>query len=245
MTTAITDLLAQLEAPGTFATRLRASADDLEIAITGVGQLTLPITARVAQKLRSVARPSPFGLREQTLHDPTVRNTWEIATSRVKISARRWKPALAKHLATVQEELGLPEGCELKAIFDKLVLYEEGQFFKAHQDSEKCDDMVATLVVVLPSEYGGGSLSVEHRGEKKSFHRIKSQSTDLSLLAFYADCHHEVSAVSKGFRVALTYHLVLEGQSNAGTLKAPADLVNHLTERVREHFFVPVADRSV
>ena len=52
MTTAITDLLAQLEAPGTFATRLRAPADDLEIAITGVGQLTRPITARVAQKLR-------------------------------------------------------------------------------------------------------------------------------------------------------------------------------------------------
>ncbi len=243
MTTAITDLLAQLEAPGTFATRLRAPADDLEIAITGVGQLTLPITARVAQKLRSVARPSLFGLREQSLHDPTVRNTWEIATSRVKIAARRWKPALAKHLATVREELGLPEGCELKAIFDKLVLYEEGQFFKAHQDSEKSDDMVATLVVVLPSEYGGGSLSVEHRGEKKSFRRIKSQSTDLSLLAFYADCHHEVSAVSKGFRIALTYQLLLEGQSDAGPLKAPADLVNHLTERVREHFSVPIADR--
>lgn len=243
MNTATTDLLARLEAPGTFATRLSGTADVLDILVTGVGRLDFPLTARVAQKLRSVARPSPFGLREQTLHDQAVRNSWEVATSRVKIAGRRWKPALAKHLATVQADLGLPAECALTAVFDKLVLYEQGQFFKAHQDSERSDDMVATLVVVLPSEYSGGSLHVEHRGEKKAFHRTKSQSTELSLLAFYADCHHEVRAVSKGFRVALTYQLMLEGRSNAKMLKAPVDLVEQLTERVREHFAVPTVVR--
>jgi len=48
------------------------------------------------------------------------------------------------------------------------IVCEEGQFFKAHQDSERDDHMVASLVVVLPSDYEGGSLTVEHRGEKKT-----------------------------------------------------------------------------
>ena len=35
----------------------------------------------------------------------------------------------------------------------------------------------------------------------------------LTLIAFYADCHHQVKPVTEGYRVALTYNLVLE---NAG-----------------------------
>jgi len=239
MTTAIAELLAQLDAPGTFATRLRASAGDLEITVKDVGRLSFPITPRIAQKLRSVARPSPFGLGEKTLHDPTVRNTWEVAASRVKISAQPWKPALKAHLAALHDELGFPDGCELHAEFDKLLLYEKGAFFKTHQDSEKSDDMVATLVVVLPSEYSGGSLIVEHGGKKKTFPRLKSQSTDLSLLAFYADCHHEVRPVSKGVRVALTYRLSLHGRSSGASMKGHAKVIERLTERVREHFATP------
>ena len=130
MTAPITDLLTQIEAPGAFATRLRAPANGLEVEVTGVGPLNFPITARTAQKLRGVARPSPFGLREQTLHDPSVRNTWEVAPSRVKITARRWKPVLATYLRRLQTDLGFPDECELEAVFDKLLPYAAGQFFK-------------------------------------------------------------------------------------------------------------------
>jgi predicted 2-oxoglutarate/Fe(II)-dependent dioxygenase YbiX len=245
MSAPITDLLTQIEAPGTFATRLRAPADELEVEVTGVGPIHFPITARVAKKLRAVARPSPFGLREQTLHDPTVRNTWEVAASRVKIAARTWKPALARHLRTVQTDLGLPDETQLEAVFDKLLLYEEGQFFKPHQDSEKGDQMVGTLVVILPSEYSGGAVAVEHRGEKRVFRRAASQATDLSLLAFYADCHHAVSPIKSGVRVALTYQLRLGGRSKAARPTLRGDMLDRLTTRLREHFAVPVVKRYI
>lgn len=89
VTASLASMLAQIDAPGTFATRLRAPARDLDIEVKGVGPIDLPISARLAAKLRSVARPSPFGLRDQTLHDASVRVTWEIAAGRVKIAARR------------------------------------------------------------------------------------------------------------------------------------------------------------
>lgn len=81
MSEVITEVLSQITAPGTFASRLRMPAESLEVEVTGVGPIRFPITARSAQKLCAVARPSPFGLREQTLHDLSVRNTWEVAAS--------------------------------------------------------------------------------------------------------------------------------------------------------------------
>lgn len=243
MTAPITALLAQIEAPGTFATRLRAPAGDLEIEVKGVGPLKFPITARLAQKLRNVARPSPFGLREQTLQDPSVRNTWEVAGSRVKIAARRWKPVLATYLRTLQTDLGFPDECEVEAVFDKLLIYEKGQFFKPHQDSEKDDEMVGTLVVILPSQYEGGAMTVEHRGEKKVFRRVESQAKHLSLLGFYADCHHAVSPIKSGVRVALTYQLRLAKRSKVALPKVRADLIERLTGAVREYLSAPIARR--
>lgn len=121
----IAELLADLEAPGTFATRLRASAADLAIAVKGVGALPLPITPELASRLRSVAKPSPFGLREETRHDRSVRSSWEIAPSRVKIRARGWTTALETHLREIASALGMPEGARLEAVFDKLLIYGE------------------------------------------------------------------------------------------------------------------------
>jgi hypothetical protein len=100
--------------------------------------------------------------------------------------------------------------------------------------------MVGTLVVILPSEYSGGAVAVEHRGEKKVFRRAVSQATDLSLLAFYADCHHAVSPIKSGVRVALTYQLRLSGRSKAPRPTVRGDLLDRLTTGLREHFAVPV-----
>ena len=147
---------------------------------------------------------------------------------------------LTSCLQTVQSELGFPEACELKAVFDKLLIYQEGQFFKPHQDSEKADEMVGTLVVILPSEYSGGTVTVEHRGEKKSFRRVDGQARELSLLAFYADCHHTVSPIKSGVRVALTYQLRLSAAAGAVRPSVPAAVVDRLAAGVQEHFAVPV-----
>jgi predicted 2-oxoglutarate/Fe(II)-dependent dioxygenase YbiX len=240
MTASIANLLSLLKPAGAFATRLRAPAADLELEVTGLGTVKLPITARAAQQLRAAASPSAFGLREQTLHDPNVRNSWEVGPRRVKLSAR-WEEALRGHLVEIQDALGVPAGAVLRAELDKLLLYEQGQFFKPHQDSEKSDDMVGTLVVVLPSQYTGGALTVEHRGERSTFKRLATQAKDLSLLAFYADCHHEISPVSTGVRVALTYRLVLDARGAEVSLRDHGALVERLTGQVRAHFETPVA----
>src|SRR6266702_1464222 len=87
------------------------------------------------------------------------------------------------------------------AVLHAMLVYGKGQFFLPHQDSEKDDAMVGTLLVSLPSAHTGGELVVEHGGESVTYRTSKEE---LSFVAFYADCRHEVKPVKSGYRVTLT-----------------------------------------
>lgn len=90
----------------------------------------------------------------------------------------------------------------------KLLLYEEGAFFKAHKDSEKVPGMFGTLVICLPSEHTGGEVHLVQGKEKRILQTAESSKFDLSALAWYSDVQHEVQPVTSGYRLVLTYNLV-------------------------------------
>ena len=228
----IAEALAQIRGSGSFCARHTASADDLLIEVKDVGALRFPVPAEQAWDLLRVARPARYGLREQTLLDPVVRDTWEIPRSRVKIDKRRWNRTLRPMLTRVAADLGLPEGIRLTAELHSMLVYTPGQFFRAHQDSEKSDTMVASLVVTLPGAFAGGSLVVEHSAERVEHRWAKDK---LTFAAFYADCVHEVRPIRSGHRIVLTYNLmVADGPSVSPPPAGAAD--TEMTELLREHF---------
>jgi hypothetical protein len=236
MATAARDRLARTlrgDAQAAFSVDLTARMADLSLQVEGFGQVRFPLTPAKARKLAGLGQPARFGRGEETLTDPDVRDTWEIPKHLIRAE---WNDAALKDiLATVKEELGLPNAAELAADLHSLLVYEPMQFFLAHQDSEKDDSMVGTLVVTLPSSYAGGELMVGHNEEWKAYRGSK---TALSLVAFYADCRHEVLRVTSGYRITLTYNLLLHGDTSRpdgdeGTIAELADLL-------REHFSTPV-----
>jgi hypothetical protein len=216
-----------------FSVELTAAAGNLKLEVEGFGPVRLPVTPVKARKLIGFGQPARFGRGEETLTDPGVRDTWEIPTRLVRAN---WDDVLLKDvLATVKEELGLPTRAALTAEFHSLLVYEPDQFFLPHQDSEKDDSMIGTLVVTLPSAFTGGELVVGHNEERKASRGSKKE---LSLVAFYADCRHEVLKVESGYRITLTYNLLLRGDASRpagddGTVAELADLL-------REHFSTPV-----
>src|SRR5574342_235587 len=173
---------------GTFSARCTARPGDLQLEVRGVGLIGLPVTTGQAKELVLVARPAKFGKGEQTLLDPGVRDTWEIPRSRVVIDKPRWNAALRPILDKLRADLGLPEGCALAAEFHSMLVYAPGQFFAPHQDSEKHDDMIGSLVVMLPSAAQGGTLVIEHGGVTVKYRGSKDS---LSFVACYADCRHQ------------------------------------------------------
>jgi predicted 2-oxoglutarate/Fe(II)-dependent dioxygenase YbiX len=236
MVTAARDRLARAllgDAKAAFSAELTLRAEKLSLAVEGFGPVGFPVTPAKARKLAGLGQPARFGRGEQTLTDPDIRDTWEIPRHLVR--AEWTGGALQVILATVREELGLPNAAELTADLHSLLVYEPNQFFLVHQDSEKDDSMVGTLVVTLPSSYTGGELIVGHNEERKAYRGSK---TALSLVAFYADCRHEVLRVKSGYRITLTYNLLLHGDTSrpAGDEGAVAELADLL----REHFRTPV-----
>src|SRR5207244_1024678 len=168
-----------------FSARRTAPVDDLELDVRGVGRVLLPVSAEQANQLCRVGRPATYGLGDKTLLDARVRNTWEIPISRVKLNQRRWAKALVPARDCLRADLGLPPGCRLKAELHSMLVYGAGQFFVPHQDSEKADAMVGSLVVTLPSSFKGGALVVRHAGMSATY---RSPKKSLSLVAFSADC---------------------------------------------------------
>ncbi|HEV2372890.1 MAG TPA: 2OG-Fe(II) oxygenase, partial [Streptosporangiaceae bacterium] len=231
----LAQILAGAAAPAASSVALTAKADDLRLEVEGVGRVRFPVPAEQARRLCQLGQPARFGRGEETLTDPEVRDTWEVPKNLVRIE---WNGVLATVLSTVREQLGLASCCQLAADFHSMLVYEPGQFFAPHQDSEKDDTMIGSLVVVLPSAHTGGQLVVEHAGAAKTYRGSKSA---ISLVAFYADCRHEVRPVKSGYRVTLTYNLLVSGDTGRPAVGDDAT-VGELARCLTEHFTIRVTN---
>jgi 2OG-Fe(II) oxygenase superfamily len=218
--------------PG-FSATAEAEPGLLGLEVAGVGPVRFPVTPAAARKLCGIGVPARYGQGTQTLTDVSVRDTWEVPRDAVTI---RWDGAFGSILDTLREDLGLAPSCSLRAEFHSMLVYEKGQFFLPHQDSEKDDAMVGTLVVTLPSKYTGGDLVIEKNGTKVE---CRGSASKLALAAFYADCRHEVRSVKTGNRITLTFNLLLDGAVQQPS--AAAGAVGDVARQLREHFTTPVA----
>lgn len=238
MTAAITNILARLAPGGSFAAVRTSPSDCLRFEVDGAGAIPLPITPKYAKKLIDVATLAPFGRGSETIVDKNVRDSWKIPADRVRIDEQRFLPALRGILEDLAAALGLPLGASFEPQLHDLLIYGPGQFFLPHQDSEKVDGMVATLVVGLPSNYSGGDFMVTHNGRSKTFRPDPHHgSGQLEFMAFYADCRHEVRPIRSGFRAALTYTLALRGDTSGDE---PSRLAaEELTGALRSYFATP------
>ncbi len=72
--------------------------------------------------------------------------------------------------------------------------------------------MFATLVTQVPSVFEGGILRVMHANSTTQFYSFAvAPESYFYAAAFYADCEHEVSPVTKGHRLCLLYNIVRKG----------------------------------
>jgi Rps23 Pro-64 3,4-dihydroxylase Tpa1-like proline 4-hydroxylase len=213
---------------------------DLNVTIAGVGSLQFPLQIQHIESLLKESVASKFGLREQTLLDKGVRDTSEISAEKVSVQINQQK--FNQMLADMRKQLGLSEDTILTPHLHNLLIYGPGQFFKPHQDSEKLDGMVATLVIILPSPHIGGDLIVQHKQHTTQLESESLMPQNLKCAAFYADCQHEVKPVKQGYRVALTYNLVLKSKSANNPMTSTKHHNPTLIQALKDYFTREVDD---
>src|SRR5690242_5789049 len=83
-------LLGDSKPSESFSAQLSAPAHLVQVEVSGVGPLRLPVRAPLAKKLIAVARPAMFGQAEETLTDTRVRDTWELTPDQVTLGGPGW-----------------------------------------------------------------------------------------------------------------------------------------------------------
>ncbi|KAL4429213.1 hypothetical protein ABPG77_010192 [Micractinium sp. CCAP 211/92] len=211
---AILAALDEVEAPGELACGGQSPR--------GVGPLTLPLSPEAAAALAGVVQPAPYGRGAATLVDPAVRRCVQLEPAQMSLrNEEAWGAELGRVVAAAAEGLGLPPQA-LQAELYKCLLYGPGDFFSAHKDTEKAAGMVATLAICLPRRCakGGGRLLVRHGGQQQAFFagrgvpgaQPQPKPCRCSWAAFFADCEHEVQALTAGHRICLIYNLLHVGE---------------------------------
>jgi hypothetical protein len=191
------------------------------VEIEGAGTLSFPVLdAQIAAIVRRAKR-APYGRGPETIVDTSVRKVWQVAPDKVKLGGKSWVANFETILSKVKAGLGC-EDANVSAELYKALVYDRGGFFLAHRDTEKADGMFGTLVVTLPSTYRGGALRIRHAGREVTVDTNTVDPSELSYVAFYADCEHEALPVREGNRICLVYNLVQKQSKTRHTiLKAP------------------------
>ena len=222
------DSLARIKGNGSFVTSNSAPFVFPGLTVHGLGEIAYPINQMQAKALIQVAHKAPFGKGLQTIVDDTVRSAWEIDAEKLHFNGLEWDKLLTKTLAYIKPQLGI-EDYEIEAHLYKMLIYEKGDFFLSHRDSEKEKGMFGTLIMGLPSKHVGGELLVRFDGEEKSIQFAESASNNnIPYVAFYADCEHEVKPLTDGVRVCLVYNLVQKENHKAIRLEPIGGHVSEL-----------------
>ena len=101
-----------------------------------MGRIGLPLCRSQAVELKRYCEQAPYGRRQETIVDTSVRNAWQLDASRLTIG-----PTIKKAVTLLVPQLANDRGCQgvtIKALPYKLVLYEEGGFFLPHRDMREC-----------------------------------------------------------------------------------------------------------
>ena len=203
--------LQKIEQPGSFSTSGTMAPCFLGLEVAGIGPIGLPLTEGQAKEIINHCAQAPFGRGEQTVVDKNVRRVWQMDPGQFQLRNPAWDGRVAALVEHVKEQLGVGDRPVSHHLY-KLLMYEQESFFIAHRDTEKVDNMFATLVVVLPSEYEGGELILRHDGEVQTIGFGGENSRyQIQYAAFYADCEHEIKPVISGYRCCLIYNLALAG----------------------------------
>ena len=212
--------------------------------INKFGELAFPISSAQIETLIGHAKKAPFGKGEATVLDNTVRSTWEIDAAQITFKNPQWDKLIGKIIKHIKPILGI-EDHTISANLYKMLIYEPGDFFLTHRDSEKETGMFGTLIIGLPSTHTGGEFVVGFDGNEHQF-SFASAANDYKIpfIAFYADCEHEVKPVLSGYRVCLTYNLVQKTAAikpKAYALQTKVDELAKLFQGAEEEFSTPKA----
>ncbi len=221
------ELLETIEGNGSFESSGVKKITLPGIRIKGVGEIGFPIPSIQIREIIKIATKAPFGKGSKTITNTAVRSAWELNVDQFSFHNEDWTTFIKNIVEEVKEGLGIEANTIVPSLY-KLLIYEEGDFFLSHKDSEKELGMFGTLIIGLPSTHTGGELAIRFDGKEKIIDfSTPSSNYKIPYVAFFADCDHEIKPITSGYRVSLVYNLI---QSSGSQKISQTHISTHIDE---------------
>lgn len=183
-------------------------------------------------------KPASFGAGKRTRYDRTVRDALQLNAEGGAFRVEHFAPESAGLLKQIQRELVPHDRSPITAELYSLNVYRSNGHFAPHKDTPRGKDMIGTLVVCLPSQFGHGAFVLTHRGIVQKFDWGKAiaaqkEANQLHWAAFFGDVDHQIERVWFGVRVTLTYLLRRGPESEPAINIASEDLEPQVREAWR------------
>jgi hypothetical protein len=228
--TQILELLESIQGNGSFETSGSMEVTLPGLHIKGIGEIGIPLIPLQIKEIVEISKRAPFGRGGKTITDTKVRSAWELDADQLSFHNKDWDQFIENVLQKVKVGLGI-ETNPIAASLYKLLIYEKGDFFLSHKDSEKEPGMFGTLIIGLPTAHTGGELLVRFDGKEEIIDfSTPSGKYKIPYAAFFADCEHELKPITSGYRIVLVYNLIqASGLHNPG-LSYISDKVGQMAE---------------
>lgn len=237
----ILDILCEVKGSGKFVSNHINQFVFPNLEIKEVGELSFPINEVQAKSLINSAQKAPFGIGKNTIIDTHIRSAWEIDANQLNFKGKEWEEFLDKAITKAKKDLGI-ESYNVSAFLYKMLIYETGDFFLSHRDTEKQKGMFGTMTITLPSKYTGGDLVVKFEGNEEVIDFSNASANNkICFSAFYADCEHEIKPLNSGYRICLVYNLVQEQSEKIIQTPSIKTTINQLANKLNKQI---IADSS-
>jgi hypothetical protein len=95
------ELLSGARRPGDFFVHGSLETPVPRVEVDGVGVMSFPVPEAQIQQLTQQATRAPYGRGAETIHDESVRKTWQLPASQVRIGGKVWENFSQFHCACV------------------------------------------------------------------------------------------------------------------------------------------------
>lgn len=161
--------------------------------IKDIGLISLPLVEQQASEL----------IQKSTINE----NIYKLDSKYIQIQHPDWNQQLNKLVKRISNDLGYSNS-KVDFKLDHLVLFKQNaSLSKQNEITGNQNDLIAKLIIQLPSVYTGGVFLVHSNQVTKYNFDNKQASFKINYVAFHSNLQTEMKEIKSGYRLALVYYL--------------------------------------
>ncbi|RPD82298.1 hypothetical protein L226DRAFT_22082 [Lentinus tigrinus ALCF2SS1-7] len=198
------------------------------LQVDDIGTLGLPLSVREAAAFKACAEYAATANRDASANE---KHCWEVEARKVHFGNNEWTTFIDATFRQVCDNFAICSKINKSRYeFRRLALYETGYSLLPPRRQRGDEGVFATVVVILPSKFSGGSVCVAHDNREETYDCSPGSLTNTTVLAWFDECTLEAQPLTGGFQLALHFDLIHTTETPQPSLSGQDCIVSRLRD---------------